>query len=130
MTDLEVAKLKHGLYLIYWKDRGGTSLASVGSMSDGKRWIAPTNWTSTDAPGGTGPASWSSDTWECVEVAVLLGEGLKEALVGREQRVWDMAYVAAFQELTESIHASRLTKDRASKERADATLSSWRRRKE
>lgn len=41
----DVQKLKHGLYRIYWKS-GGCSLASVGSMPNGDRWIAPTNWVS------------------------------------------------------------------------------------
>ena len=37
-----------GLYRIYWKEKGGgggTSVASVGSLYDGQKWIAPTNWT-------------------------------------------------------------------------------------
>lgn len=33
-----------GLYEIFWKS-GGSSLASVGNLSDGVRWIAPVNWT-------------------------------------------------------------------------------------
>ena len=33
-----------GLYEIFWKS-GGSSLASVGNMYDGIRWIAPINWT-------------------------------------------------------------------------------------
>ena len=41
------SKLDHGLYKIYWKD-GGRSMASVGSLHSGKRWFAPTNWTSKD----------------------------------------------------------------------------------
>jgi len=36
-------QVSHGLYLIVWKD-GGSSLASVGSDSAGRRWYAPTNW--------------------------------------------------------------------------------------
>ncbi|MEM9067159.1 MAG: hypothetical protein AAGE52_01595 [Myxococcota bacterium] len=42
-TKIAVSELPHGLYLINWVD-GGTSLASVGSDSDGRRWYAPTNW--------------------------------------------------------------------------------------
>lgn len=41
------SKLDHGLYKIYWKD-GSCSMASVGSLHSGKRWFAPTNWTSKD----------------------------------------------------------------------------------
>ncbi len=40
-----------GLYEIYWKS-GGSSLASVGNMYDGVRWIAPINWTSEKDPTG------------------------------------------------------------------------------
>ena len=43
MTLGEVRLLGHGIYRIYWKD-GGSSLASVGSLSNGDRWFAPTNW--------------------------------------------------------------------------------------
>jgi hypothetical protein len=34
---------KLGLYRIWWKS-GGYSLAAVGMGSDGRRWLAPTNW--------------------------------------------------------------------------------------
>jgi hypothetical protein len=49
----------HGLYRIHWKS-GGTSLAAIGSMSNGNRWIAPTNWL---AP-STDP---SSSSWAEIE---------------------------------------------------------------
>lgn len=39
----KVQRLEHGLYKIRWKD-GGYSLAAVGSLSNGQRWMAPTNW--------------------------------------------------------------------------------------
>lgn len=47
MKKSDVKKLKHGLYKIWWKKKhgGGTSLAAVGSLDDGRRWLAPTNWT-------------------------------------------------------------------------------------
>ena len=45
MKKKDVKKLDHGLYKIFWKD-GGYSLASVGSLACGKRWMAPTNWIS------------------------------------------------------------------------------------
>lgn len=32
-----------GLYRIHWKS-GGSSLAAIGMMENGDRWIAPTNW--------------------------------------------------------------------------------------
>ncbi|KFL31720.1 hypothetical protein JP75_06505 [Devosia riboflavina] len=37
------AAVDPGLYRVHWKS-GGTSLAAIGMMSDGNRWIAPTNW--------------------------------------------------------------------------------------
>lgn len=40
-----------GAYRVYWKS-GGNSLATVGNMHDGTRWIAPTNWTSAEDPTG------------------------------------------------------------------------------
>lgn len=36
--------LDHGIYEIHWKD-GGTSIAAVGSLPNGERWLAPINWT-------------------------------------------------------------------------------------
>jgi len=44
-------KIPFGLYEIFWKS-GGSSLASVGNMHDGVRWIAPSNWTSATSPTG------------------------------------------------------------------------------
>lgn len=48
MTTKQVQQLNHGLYIIFWKksEGGGYSYASVGSMGNGDRWMAPTNWTS------------------------------------------------------------------------------------
>ncbi len=45
MKKVDVQKLPHGVYRLFWKS-GGSSLASVGSMPDGRRWMAPTNWIS------------------------------------------------------------------------------------
>jgi len=38
-------KCSPGLYLVNWSG-GDSSLASIGLMFDGRRWIAPSNWTS------------------------------------------------------------------------------------
>ena len=46
MTKQEISKLSHGLYEIFWKEGEGTSLASLGSLSNGDRWLAPCNWVS------------------------------------------------------------------------------------
>ncbi len=35
--------LAHGIYEIYWNE-GGSSLASVGYLSNGDNWFAPCNW--------------------------------------------------------------------------------------
>lgn len=44
--------LPHGFYEIFWKS-GGSSKAAVGSLPDGRRWMAPINWV-----GGMGTADW------------------------------------------------------------------------
>ena len=44
MNEKEVRKLKTGIYRLYWKS-GGSSLASVGCMSNGDKWLCPVNWT-------------------------------------------------------------------------------------
>jgi hypothetical protein len=43
MNKKQVSEIQHGLYEIFWKE-GGSSLASVGSDRNGKRWYAPINW--------------------------------------------------------------------------------------
>lgn len=40
-----------GLYEVFWKS-GGSSIASIGNMHNGVRWVAPTNWTSESDPTG------------------------------------------------------------------------------
>lgn len=40
-----------GLYRVWWKS-GGSSLASIGGLYNGDRWIAPTNWTAKENPVG------------------------------------------------------------------------------
>lgn len=44
MTQREFYKtVKAGIYRLHWKS-GGSSLAAVGILHDGRHWIAPTNW--------------------------------------------------------------------------------------
>ena len=43
-TEKDILKCSLGLYKVYWKS-GGSSLASIGQMYNGDRWIAPCNWT-------------------------------------------------------------------------------------
>jgi len=47
----DMKKCELGLYEIFWKS-GGSSLAAVGNMLNGIRWIAPCNWTSSSNPTG------------------------------------------------------------------------------
>jgi len=47
MKKSDVAKLKLGVYRIYWKS-GGSSVAAVGALYDGTRWVAPANWTAAE----------------------------------------------------------------------------------
>ena len=41
-----VSDLKNGVYRIFWKKRsgGGMSLGSIGRLTDGTPWMAPSNW--------------------------------------------------------------------------------------
>lgn len=50
-TEEDFPTVPFGLYEIFWST-GGSSLASIGGLRDGGRWIAPTNWTSKDSPTG------------------------------------------------------------------------------
>jgi hypothetical protein len=43
MTKTEVKTYPLGLYKVYWKS-GGFSLAAIGMLSNGDRWLAPINW--------------------------------------------------------------------------------------
>lgn len=45
MKNKDVQQLEPGIYIIIWKKKRGSSLAAVGSMADGRRWMAPINWT-------------------------------------------------------------------------------------
>ena len=64
MNKLEVQNLDHGLYMIYWKS-GGESLAAVGSMANGDRWMSPINWVT--------PGTDSIKYWHQVEKVDFLG---------------------------------------------------------
>jgi len=50
-TGERLHKCPLGLYEIFW-DSGGSSLAAIGNLHDGVRWIAPINWTGKDDPTG------------------------------------------------------------------------------
>lgn len=65
MTQREVQKLGHGLYRLFWKS-GGMSLASVGSLHDGRRWFACTNWVSKESDG------IACTSWRLVDHVVLV----------------------------------------------------------
>lgn len=57
-------KLPHGVYKIYWKG-GGSSLASIGSTRNGKRWIAPCNWVNDTV---------TTDHWDSIKKVKLIKE--------------------------------------------------------
>lgn len=59
MTQEQVRMVMHGLYRVYWKD-GGQSLASVGSLPDGTRWLAPANWVSVPMDRDGAVRAWRS----------------------------------------------------------------------
>lgn len=61
-----------GLYKVYWKS-GGDSLAAVGVLPNGDRWLAPTNWVH--------PTEKQS-VWDGIEQMIRLDE--KSALSGDE----------------------------------------------
>lgn len=46
MKKKQAQQLGHGLCVIHWKEQhgGGSSMASVGSDTKGRRWFAATNW--------------------------------------------------------------------------------------
>jgi hypothetical protein len=50
MTQKDAQALDNGLYHLFWK-AGGCSAAAVGTLHDGRRWFAPTNWTSKETAG-------------------------------------------------------------------------------
>lgn len=43
MTKAESENLGMGLYRVFWKT-GGMSLAAIGVLPNGDRWLAPVNW--------------------------------------------------------------------------------------
>ncbi len=69
MTQEEVGTLKNGVYRVYWKDThgGGCSVAAVGGMHNGQRWLAPSNWTA-----GPGFCPVSTTSWDAVDHVELL----------------------------------------------------------
>ena len=68
MKKHKVQQLEHGVYRIFWKE-GGTSVAAIGSKTNGDRWICPSNWT-----GQKGRATDTTDraTWENVKSVDLI----------------------------------------------------------
>ncbi len=57
MTTDEVKKLKNGVYRIHWAD-GGSSVAAVGRLHDGRVWMAPSNWVAKRADGIATEKHW------------------------------------------------------------------------
>lgn len=46
MTKAEIKTYPLGIFKIYWKS-GGSSMAAIGQIENGDRWLAPVNWTHT-----------------------------------------------------------------------------------
>ena len=70
MKQEKVLELKSGLYQIHWK-AGGMSLAAIGVNHNGTRWMAPTNWTTTEGNAiCPGPTKY---IWKKVKKVVLIG---------------------------------------------------------
>ncbi len=40
----ELRETATGLYRVYWKSGEGSSLAAIGMLPSGERWLAPINW--------------------------------------------------------------------------------------
>ncbi len=57
MTTEEVKKLKNGVYRIHWFE-GGSSVASVGRLHDGRVWMAPANWVAKRPDGVATEKHW------------------------------------------------------------------------
>lgn len=66
MTADEVRNLPLGVYRLHWAS-GGSSVAAVGQLHDGSRWIAPANWTSRE-PHSMGAVDW----WDHIDRVELI----------------------------------------------------------
>ena len=66
MKKEDVKNLGIGLYKIFWKS-GGHSLASVGNMPNGSKWIAPVNWVG-------GMCTSNRDVWRDVKKVKIIKE--------------------------------------------------------
>ncbi len=53
-TESEMLDCPFAIYRVYWNEEsgGGSSVAAIGGMHNGDRWIAPTNWTNELNPTG------------------------------------------------------------------------------
>ena len=70
MSKEEVKELNFGLYRVYWKKKcgGGNSLAAVGGLHNGDKWIAPCNWTNKYTKG----IATSGDVWKRIKKVELI----------------------------------------------------------
>jgi hypothetical protein len=83
MTNEQARGLELGLYLVKWTD-GTTSLASVGQLSNGERWLAPCNWT-----GKSGAQIASRHHWDTVAtVTHVLTQSQKAHIEKRSVSDW------------------------------------------
>jgi len=84
MNRNKVQQLKHGVYRIYWKGCKNYSVASIGSTSDGSRWLAPANWISGH--------SSEEDTWDRIDHVELIEEAKydQEEKTKKKKSVWQV----------------------------------------
>lgn len=68
MTKTDAKNLTNGVYRLFWKS-GGSSLAAVGTLHDGSRWFAASNWTSITQD------RIPSTKWAMVDYAVVVEQG-------------------------------------------------------
>lgn len=77
ITDKDkIINCNSGLYRVYWAD-GGSSLAAIGSLYDGTRWLAPTNWV-TGSKTETNPTTTLEKYIDNIKAIYLLNSGSDE----------------------------------------------------
>lgn len=75
MTANEVKNILPGLYRVFWEGEDRTSLAAIGVMQNGGRWLAPCNWSA---------ASDTGDFWMSVErVELVCLDTCEEELIAK-----------------------------------------------
>jgi hypothetical protein len=66
MTKIEVQRLDHGVYRIYWKTQDNYTVGAIGSLPNGDRWMISANWVNPRA------VSHESAIWDGIEKVELI----------------------------------------------------------